>query len=174
MATTTRFGLRAAQQTFRQPLLRQNVQRFTQRRTLQSAAENSATIEAKAEQTGFAKLWNSPIGPKTVHFWAPIMKVCHMYTLYNHHGNNGREVERGGEEIWGCLECMEVYGSQVNREREHADRVVFTVGSRPSRRRRLRPPRLPTFPLPERRFNGDRPNLDPLVLRHQTQELVPR
>lgn len=21
------------------------------------------------EQTGFAKLWNSPVGPKTVHFW---------------------------------------------------------------------------------------------------------
>ncbi|KAF2447356.1 UPF0041-domain-containing protein [Karstenula rhodostoma CBS 690.94] len=29
---------------------------------------------AVPEQSGFAKLWNSPVGPKTVHFWAPIMK----------------------------------------------------------------------------------------------------
>ncbi|KAF1978137.1 UPF0041-domain-containing protein [Bimuria novae-zelandiae CBS 107.79] len=29
---------------------------------------------AAPEQSGFQKLWNSPVGPKTVHFWAPIMK----------------------------------------------------------------------------------------------------
>ncbi|KAF1962782.1 UPF0041-domain-containing protein [Byssothecium circinans] len=29
---------------------------------------------AAPEQSGFTKLWNSPVGPKTVHFWAPIMK----------------------------------------------------------------------------------------------------
>ncbi|KAK7180090.1 hypothetical protein DPSP01_011167 [Paraphaeosphaeria sporulosa] len=29
---------------------------------------------AAPEQSGFAKLWHSPVGPKTVHFWAPIMK----------------------------------------------------------------------------------------------------
>ncbi|KAF2689551.1 UPF0041-domain-containing protein [Lentithecium fluviatile CBS 122367] len=42
---------------FRQPLLRRRV-------------GNSAA----PEQTGFAKFWNSKVGPKTVHFWAPIMK----------------------------------------------------------------------------------------------------
>ncbi|KAJ4381210.1 hypothetical protein N0V86_003559 [Didymella sp. IMI 355093] len=29
---------------------------------------------AGAEPAGFAKFWNSPVGPKTVHFWAPVMK----------------------------------------------------------------------------------------------------
>ena len=42
---------------FRQPLLRRSNQ-----------------TAAAPEQAGFAKFWNSPIGPKTVHFWAPIMK----------------------------------------------------------------------------------------------------
>ncbi|KAF2017306.1 UPF0041-domain-containing protein [Aaosphaeria arxii CBS 175.79] len=43
---------------FRQPLLRRRVQ----------------TAAAPEEASGFAKFWNSPVGPKTVHFWAPIMK----------------------------------------------------------------------------------------------------
>lgn len=38
---------------FRQPLLRRRV----------------GTAAAPGEQSGFAKLWNSPVGPKTVHFW---------------------------------------------------------------------------------------------------------
>ncbi|TKA78514.1 hypothetical protein B0A55_01984 [Friedmanniomyces simplex] len=72
MATPTmRFGLRA----FRQPQLLRQPLRSTQRRTFQSAAENPANIEAPAAQeSGLTKFWNSPIGPKTVHFWAPIMK----------------------------------------------------------------------------------------------------
>ncbi|CAI6258864.1 unnamed protein product [Periconia digitata] len=37
---------------FAQPLLRRRV-----------------GTSAAPEQTGFAKLWNSPVGPKTVHFW---------------------------------------------------------------------------------------------------------
>lgn len=72
---SARFGLRAAQTTFRQPALRQQVNtnfRFAQRR-LQSTA--SETAEAVKNESGFAKFWNSPVGPKTVHFWAPIMKV---------------------------------------------------------------------------------------------------
>ncbi|EDU48522.1 UPF0041-domain-containing protein [Pyrenophora tritici-repentis] len=32
------------------------------------------TAAGAAEPAGFAKFWNSPIGPKTVHFWAPVMK----------------------------------------------------------------------------------------------------
>ncbi|KAM3419160.1 Mitochondrial pyruvate carrier [Cercospora zeina] len=69
---SARFGLRAVQNSFRQPSLRQQVNTFAQRRA-QSTATNAAE-GAKTEQSGFAKLWNSPIGPKTVHFWAPIMK----------------------------------------------------------------------------------------------------
>ncbi|KAF2207434.1 hypothetical protein CERZMDRAFT_50994 [Cercospora zeae-maydis SCOH1-5] len=69
---SARFGLRAVQNSFRQPALRQQVNTFAQRRA-QSTATNAAEA-TKTEQSGFAKLWNSPVGPKTVHFWAPIMK----------------------------------------------------------------------------------------------------
>ncbi|KAH7116868.1 hypothetical protein B0J11DRAFT_404544, partial [Dendryphion nanum] len=44
---------------FRQPLLRRRV---------------ATEATAQAEQSGFNKFLNSPVGPKTVHFWAPIMK----------------------------------------------------------------------------------------------------
>jgi mitochondrial pyruvate carrier 2 len=61
--------------------MRQNMQtrmRFAQRR-FQST---TTTAEAPAvEQSYFTKLWNSEVGPKTVHFWAPIMKVCHPVEL---------------------------------------------------------------------------------------------
>lgn len=32
-------------------------------------ARRRVNTAAGAEPTGFAKFWNSPIGPKTVHFW---------------------------------------------------------------------------------------------------------
>lgn len=74
---SARFGLRAIRF---QPFARQSTQnttRFAQRRTYQSAAENPANVEPpKAASGKLAGLWNSPVGPKTVHFWAPIMKVC--------------------------------------------------------------------------------------------------
>ena len=66
MATPMRLGLRAA----RQPILRQNL-RFTQRRAYATAE----TVAEPATESGMAKFWNSPVGPKAVHFWAPIMKV---------------------------------------------------------------------------------------------------
>ena len=69
---SARFGIRAfrAQMPARQ--VNTNM-RFAQRRTYQSAAENPNNIEApKAGK--LTQLWNSPVGPKTVHFWAPIMK----------------------------------------------------------------------------------------------------
>lgn len=77
----SQFGMRAAQQTFRQSAF--NFRNIAQRR-LQSTAPASPAAgtnaqvvrDAAVEQKGFAKLWNSPVGPKTVHFWAPIMKVC--------------------------------------------------------------------------------------------------
>jgi hypothetical protein len=52
---------------FRQPLL------F--RRRVQTAAPNAAEA-----QTKFSKFWNSEIGPKTVHFWAPVLKWCVVLT----------------------------------------------------------------------------------------------
>lgn len=70
--STARFGLRATQ-ALRQPL-RQNIRSTVQRR-YQSTAEQVAQDAAK-EETAFSKFFNSPVGPKTVHFWAPIMKVC--------------------------------------------------------------------------------------------------
>ncbi|KAF2271994.1 UPF0041-domain-containing protein [Westerdykella ornata] len=57
----------ALRTTFRQPLL------F--RRRVQTSAADAA-----GEQNGFAKLWNSPVGPKTVHFWAPVMKWALVLT----------------------------------------------------------------------------------------------
>lgn len=35
---------------------------------------NSTTTETAAKESLFTKLWNSPVGVKTVHFWAPVMK----------------------------------------------------------------------------------------------------
>lgn len=52
--------------------MRQSFQRYAQRRAQSTA---TSAPDAAANQSGFQKLWNSPIGPKTVHFWAPIMKV---------------------------------------------------------------------------------------------------
>jgi hypothetical protein len=76
---SARFGIRAfrAQMPARQ--VNTNM-RFAQRRTYQSVAENPNNIEAPAKEVGrLAQIWNSPVGPKTVHFWAPIMKVCMRY-----------------------------------------------------------------------------------------------
>lgn len=58
-------GRRSAFQAIRQPV---------QRRLATTTIPGVPGADAQA-QTGFAKLWNSPVGPKTVHFWAPVMKV---------------------------------------------------------------------------------------------------
>lgn len=63
MASRPSFRIfQAARSAFRQPL--------KQRRWQSSAAGPSAG----ASESGFTKFLNSPIGPRTVHFWAPIMK----------------------------------------------------------------------------------------------------
>ncbi|KAM0712164.1 hypothetical protein Q7P37_011258 [Cladosporium fusiforme] len=67
---SARFGIRAFRAQM--PKVNNNM-RFAQRRTYQSAAENPNNIEAPPAGK-LAQLWNSPVGPKTVHFWAPIMK----------------------------------------------------------------------------------------------------
>ncbi|KAH8885753.1 UPF0041-domain-containing protein [Thozetella sp. PMI_491] len=35
---------------------------------------NSTAAETGAKESLFSKMWNSPVGVKTVHFWAPVMK----------------------------------------------------------------------------------------------------
>jgi hypothetical protein len=70
-STTTMFraarsaGFRTANTTFR----------FTGRR-FQSTSSSSSTSSAEAQikQSWFKRMWDSPVGVKTVHFWAPVMK----------------------------------------------------------------------------------------------------
>lgn len=72
--TTARFGLRAAaqQSSFRQPAALRQTLRFARRRHY--ATSSTAEATSSKPETAFAKFWNSSVGPKTVHFWAPIMK----------------------------------------------------------------------------------------------------
>ena len=56
---TSRLAFRSRQQQIRQSL----------NRRWQSTEAPAAAAAAAPEQAGFAKFWNSPIGPKTVHFW---------------------------------------------------------------------------------------------------------
>jgi len=64
---SARFGLRATQ------ALRHHAQ--TQMRIAPRRWQSSTTTATpEANQSYFTKLWNSEVGPKTVHFWAPIMK----------------------------------------------------------------------------------------------------
>ena len=38
-------------------------------------SSSGAEAEADAAKSWFKRMWDSPIGLKTVHFWAPVMKV---------------------------------------------------------------------------------------------------
>ncbi|KAG9528276.1 UPF0041-domain-containing protein, partial [Aureobasidium melanogenum] len=67
---SSRAGLRFFN-AFRQQAARSG-KPIAQRRTYQSAAETN--VEPPPNQSRLQQLWNSPVGPKTVHFWAPIMK----------------------------------------------------------------------------------------------------
>lgn len=68
----SRLGLRF-NQTFRSNFQStfNSQMRFAGRRWQGTAAHSEGT----AEQSAFSKFWNSHVGPKTVHFWAPVMKV---------------------------------------------------------------------------------------------------
>lgn len=68
MSPLTRPAFRPA--SFRQPVLRQV------RRQTTAAGEG-----AQSEQSTFSKFLNSKVGPKTVHFWAPIMKVSRNHAV---------------------------------------------------------------------------------------------
>ncbi|KAI2634877.1 UPF0041-domain-containing protein [Hypomontagnella submonticulosa] len=70
-ATTTLF--RAARPVFQQSASRAVFRpNFTQR-TGRRFASTAASGEA-ASQSWMQRMWNSPVGVKTVHFWAPVMK----------------------------------------------------------------------------------------------------
>ncbi|KAK5108815.1 hypothetical protein LTR62_007789 [Meristemomyces frigidus] len=62
MSSSMRLGLRAIRQSL------QSIKRRTYA-TLETPA-----IDAPVKESGFTRFYNSPVGPKTVHFWAPIMK----------------------------------------------------------------------------------------------------
>ncbi|KAK5016902.1 hypothetical protein BJ546DRAFT_968695 [Cryomyces antarcticus] len=70
---SSRFGLRFFQNA-RQSMLRSQ-QRFAS--SSPAAGTNAVPPNPAAGNAGqgrVAQLWNSPVGPKTVHFWAPVMK----------------------------------------------------------------------------------------------------
>lgn len=62
----------------RSPATQRTILRHTFQRRAQSTASDAAQNAGKQTESGFAKYWNSPVGPKTVHFWAPIMKVSRL------------------------------------------------------------------------------------------------
>ncbi|KAJ6113353.1 hypothetical protein N7523_006670 [Penicillium sp. IBT 18751x] len=61
---STRFAFRNASAPFRRP----GAQGFR-------FSSTEAGADA-AKQSTFQRMWNSPVGVKTVHFWAPVMKWC--------------------------------------------------------------------------------------------------
>ena len=56
---------------FRQPFFRRKV-----------ATADGPVTDATTTQSGFAKLWNSPVGPKTVHFWYAPMTLTRVLLGY--------------------------------------------------------------------------------------------
>ncbi|TQS36753.1 hypothetical protein Golomagni_02789 [Golovinomyces magnicellulatus] len=65
---TIRSAAAQAQCTSNSGVIRQQFQRHARRWTSSVAPENTSSSWLK-------KMWNSPVGLKTVHFWAPVMKV---------------------------------------------------------------------------------------------------
>lgn len=65
---------------FRPSAFRQTFRQQTRKQT------TAAAEDASAEQSKIGAFWNSHVGPKTVHFWAPIAKVrvaLHHILAYN-------------------------------------------------------------------------------------------
>lgn len=48
--------------------------RFQFRRSVNRRFQSTEAPLAEQTQSPFRRLWNSPVGLKTVHFWAPVMK----------------------------------------------------------------------------------------------------
>ncbi|KAI1766749.1 hypothetical protein GGR53DRAFT_485011 [Hypoxylon sp. FL1150] len=72
-ATTTMF--RAARPVFQQSAASCRTAAFRSNFSRgRRFASTTTANEAAAAQTWFQRMWNSPVGLKTVHFWAPVMK----------------------------------------------------------------------------------------------------
>lgn len=69
-ATTSLF--RAARPAFRQSAFGAHRAAFQSQRA--NAGRRWQSTTAETQQSWFSRMWNSPIGFKTVHFWAPVMK----------------------------------------------------------------------------------------------------
>ncbi|KAM7209689.1 Uncharacterized protein family (UPF0041) domain containing protein, partial [Naviculisporaceae sp. PSN 640] len=48
--------------------------RSTFRQNASKRFQSTAAPEGAAQESFFKRMWNSPVGFKTVHFWAPVMK----------------------------------------------------------------------------------------------------
>ncbi|KAI1392588.1 UPF0041-domain-containing protein [Hypoxylon trugodes] len=70
-ATTTLF--RTARPVFQQSVSR-TVFRANFSQTGRRFASTTTQAGEAAQQSFFQRMWNSPVGLKTVHFWAPVMK----------------------------------------------------------------------------------------------------
>lgn len=71
--SSTSAAFQTRQAFARAPPFRQAYRRQGWSRRWQSTA---AGEDAAAQVGWFKRMWDSPIGLKTVHFWAPVMKVC--------------------------------------------------------------------------------------------------
>ncbi|KAH8662357.1 hypothetical protein BX600DRAFT_466271 [Xylariales sp. PMI_506] len=73
-ATTTLF--RAARPAFRQSAFGAHRAAFRQSTFRQQTTGRrfNSTAAGDAQASWFQRMWNSPVGLKTVHFWAPVMK----------------------------------------------------------------------------------------------------
>lgn len=70
--------VRATQQQHRQQVMRF---RFQNRRWQSSEAGAGGAGSQQQQQSWFKRMWESEIGIKTVHFWAPVMKVRFIYLM---------------------------------------------------------------------------------------------
>jgi len=73
-ATTTLF--RVARPAFRPNFFTAQTARSTRTRFGGRRWQSTAAPAEPIQQTLAQRLWNSPVGVKTVHFWAPVMKWC--------------------------------------------------------------------------------------------------
>ncbi|KAI0393051.1 UPF0041-domain-containing protein [Xylariaceae sp. FL0594] len=75
-ATTTMF--RAARPLFQQSSRAAFRSQFraSGRRFQSTTAGGEGSSQSKQQQSWFKRMWDSPVGLKTVHFWAPVMKWC--------------------------------------------------------------------------------------------------
>lgn len=82
--TTRQAFARATGTPFRSAYRRQQWGRRWQSTGGSSTADGAQQQQAQqqAAQSWFKRMWDSPVGLKTVHFWAPVMKVRCFFSSY--------------------------------------------------------------------------------------------